>query len=49
MDNMILVCPNHHAAVHRDDAPFDYASLTFQFSSGEIEHLAINNHLPLAS
>jgi 5-methylcytosine-specific restriction enzyme A len=49
LDNMILICPNHHAAVHRDDAPFDYASLSFRFSSGQTERLEINQHLPLAS
>ena len=49
LDNMVLICPNHHAAVHRDDAPFDYASLSFQFSSGQSERLEVNRHLPLAS
>jgi predicted HNH restriction endonuclease len=29
---MVLVCPNHHAAIHRDDALFDYATLAITFS-----------------
>jgi predicted HNH restriction endonuclease len=32
VENMILVCPNHHAAIHRDDAPFDYKDLSYTFS-----------------
>ncbi len=49
LDNMVLVCPNHHAAVHRDDPPFDYASLSFAFSNGARERLASNEHLPVAA
>jgi hypothetical protein len=48
-ENMVLVCPNHHAAIHRDDAPFDYATFTFGFSSGTNEELALNEHLPRAA
>ncbi len=48
-ENMVLVCPNHHAAIHRDDPPFDYASLTFRFSNGTRERLALNQHLPVAT
>jgi hypothetical protein len=46
---MVLVCPNHHAAIHRDDAPFDYASLSFGFSNGLRERLTRNEHLPVAA
>jgi len=35
--NMCLICPNHHAAVHTDDAIFDYAGLEFRFGNGLIE------------
>jgi 5-methylcytosine-specific restriction enzyme A len=48
LDNLVLVCPNHHAAVHMDDAPFDYASLQFTYSNGLCEPLRINVHLPVA-
>jgi hypothetical protein len=47
-ENMVLVCPNHHAAIHRDDAPFDYATFTFGFSNGTSEELTLNEHLPRA-
>jgi predicted restriction endonuclease len=47
-ENMVLLCPNHHAAVHRDDAPFDYAELAFRFSVGRAEPLLVNLHLPRA-
>ncbi len=48
LDNVVLVCPNHHAAIHRDDPPFDYSSLTFSFANGLRERLAVNKHLPVA-
>jgi 5-methylcytosine-specific restriction protein A len=48
LENMVLLCPNHHAAVHRDDAPFDYGDLAFRFSVGRTEALQLNHHLPRA-
>ncbi len=44
--NLMVLCPNHHAIVHRDDAPFDYDSLTFSFANGKVEALRLNLHLP---
>ena len=46
LENMVLVCPNHHSAVHRDDAPFDFADLSFQYSNGLREILTVNRLLP---
>jgi 5-methylcytosine-specific restriction protein A len=34
-ENMMLVCPNHHAAVHRCDAQLDYSDKSFEFGSHE--------------
>ena len=48
LENMALVCPNHHAAIHRDDAPFDYGDLAFVYSNGLREPLKANEHLPTA-
>jgi hypothetical protein len=48
LENMLLICPNHHAAVHRDDAPFDYDRLAFSFSPGFAESIVLNEHLPRA-
>ena len=31
LENLMLLCPNHHAAVHRCDAPLDYQDLAFDF------------------
>jgi 5-methylcytosine-specific restriction enzyme A len=45
LENMVLLCPNHHAAVHRDDAPFDYGDAAFRFSVGRTEPLLLNVHL----
>ena len=45
---MVLICPNHHAAIHRDDAVFDYADMAFTFGNGLAESLQVNRHLPPA-
>lgn len=44
LDNMALVCPNHHAAIHRCDAPLDYRDLAFDFQNFR-EALTLNSHL----
>lgn len=49
LENMVLVCPNHHSAIHRDDAPFDFRDLAFIFGNSPRESLAINRHLPNAA
>jgi predicted restriction endonuclease len=42
--NMILVCPNHHTAIHRIDAPFDFCDMTFDFGTRR-ERLQLDLHL----
>ncbi|MBV9173482.1 MAG: HNH endonuclease [Chloroflexi bacterium] len=46
--NLVLVCPNHHAAIHQVDAPFDFGDLAFEFKKGNAhrrELLLLNSHL----
>ena len=31
LHNMVLICPNHHRAIHRTDAPFDWTDASFVF------------------
>jgi 5-methylcytosine-specific restriction protein A len=31
--NLVLVCPNHHRAIHRCDAPFDFSCNAFVFGT----------------
>ena len=31
--NLVLLCPNHHRAVHRCDAPFDFGNAAFVFAA----------------
>ena len=45
LDNMVLLCPNHHKVIHRTDATFDYRRLTFLFPNGRAEPLCLNQHL----
>lgn len=44
LQNMVLVCPNHHAAIHRVDAPLDYLDLAFDFYTHR-EQVMLNSHL----
>lgn len=46
--NLTLLCPNHHRAVHRCDAAFDYADLAFVFPDHR-EALVLNEHLERAA
>jgi 5-methylcytosine-specific restriction protein A len=47
VSNMVLLCPNHHRAVHRCDAPFDWADGAFVFGD-QREGLLERRHLLLA-
>jgi 5-methylcytosine-specific restriction enzyme A len=44
LKNMILICPNHHTAIHKLDAPLDYKNYSFDFGNFK-EKIIINNHL----
>lgn len=45
LENMVLLCPNHHTVVHKADATFDYATHMFTFPNGRVEPLCFNTHL----
>jgi len=45
LQNMVLVCPNHHAAIHRCDAQLDYGDMAFVFPSYR-GILKMNQHIP---
>lgn len=45
LENLVLVCPNHHAAIHRADAAFDFDSASFLFPAGRLEPLQLDLHL----
>ena len=47
LQNMVLVCPNHHAAIHKLDAPLDYADFSFDFGTHR-ELLSFRHHLETA-
>ena len=44
IENMMLVCPNHHGAIHRADAPLDFGSQAFLFEH-HAEKVTLNWHL----
>ena len=44
LENVVLICPNHHAVIHRTDAPFDYADYSFVFRAHR-EALVLDRHL----
>ena len=41
--NMVLICPNHHRAIHRTDAPFDWSDKSFVFP-GKREPIQVSYH-----
>ena len=43
LHNMVLICPNHHRAIHRTDAPFDWADESFAFPSNR-ERVRVAHH-----
>lgn len=42
--NLVLLCPNHHRAVHAADAHLDFADLAFDFGTHR-ERLQLDSHL----
>lgn len=45
LENLALLCPNHHAVIHATNAVFDYADLSFVLAPNQRERLALNHHL----
>ena len=43
LHNMVLLCPNHRRAIHRTDAPFDWADASFVFPRNR-EPVQISRH-----
>ena len=43
LDNLVLVCPNHHRAIHRLDAPYDFGAGGFVFEAAT-EPLVVLRH-----
>ncbi len=45
MDNILIVCPNHHGIIHDKNPVFERASLTYTYPNGYREGLVLNKHL----
>jgi len=45
LENLVLLCPNHHTVIHKTDATFDYSHLKFCFPNGRAEPICLNSHL----
>ena len=48
LENLMLVCPNHHAAIHRTDTPLDFRTGMYPFPVAP-EAVQLNRHLPIWS
>lgn len=44
-DNIMIVCPNHHAIIHAANPVFDRSELCFIFPNGSAEKVTLNYHL----
>jgi hypothetical protein len=47
LSNLVLICPNHHRAIHRCDAPFDFGNNAFVFPN--VNEALTRQHHALAS
>jgi len=45
LDNLILICPNHHEIIHSTNAVFDFYDLCYLYQNGRREPLVLNLHL----
>ena len=45
LENLVLLSPNLHRAIHAADGHFDYNKLSFVFLNGRVEPLVLNRHL----
>ncbi len=45
LENLVLLSPNLHRAIHAAEGHFDYNTLSFIFSNGRVEPLVLNKHL----
>lgn len=44
-DNIMIICPNHHAIIHDLNPAFDFTQKLFHYPNGYVEGLALNLHL----
>ena len=44
-NNIMIVCPNHHAIIHDVNPIFDFAQKQFHYPNGFVEGLSLNLHL----
>ena len=45
IDNILIICPNHHGIIHATNPEFDKTSKAFTYPNGYTEGLKINIHL----
>jgi hypothetical protein len=45
VNNILILCPNHHRIIHKLNPKFDYEHLEYVFSNGKIEKVLLNFHL----
>ena len=47
-DNILILCPNHHVAIHKTNPFFDWKRLCYHFNNGLEERLLLNKHLRIS-
>lgn len=45
MNNLLVVCPNHHRIIHATNPRFDFKNKLYRYPNGLIEGLKLNMHL----
>ncbi|WP_395940648.1 HNH endonuclease [Bacillus salinus] len=46
-NNIVILCPTHHEAIHKAGGTFNRKSMSFYYPSGHQETLTINKHLSI--
>lgn len=44
-DNIMILCPNHHRAIHKANAKYDRENNLFTYENGYVERILLDKHL----
>lgn len=45
MDNLLILCPNHHSLIHALNPKFDYDELQYIYPDGKTDKIILDLHL----
>ncbi len=45
LDNILILCPNHHSLIHKLNPKFDFDNLIYIYPNGQVDELVLDLHL----